>query len=191
MKNWQTKIEKFELPNAVLEQNLVFLGSCFAENIGIKLQRLLQNTSVNQLGIVYNPESLYKIIDRCVGNVQVKESELEENNGLFHHMDFHGSFSHSEPIEVTQKINESLSILKEQLIDAEIIYLSLGTANVFVKRIDDETVNNCHKFPSNLFIRKLLSYSNIVHCLNKITDLLLSLNPDIKNCIYGKPNKTS
>jgi hypothetical protein len=180
MKNWQTHIEDFQLPKVNPEDILIFLGSCFAENIGIKLKKLLPHNLVNPLGIVYNPASILSILQRCRDQAKVVKEELVENDKLFHHPDFHGIFSHFESQQTLKIINTGLEILSEQLSNAKIIYLSLGTAFVFLRKSDQKIVNNCHKLPAAKFIRKLLSYSETKDLLNQITQSILSLNSNVK-----------
>ena len=42
------------------QQKLMMIGSCFAENIGQRMQRLKFQVDLNPFGILYNPQSIAK-----------------------------------------------------------------------------------------------------------------------------------
>jgi hypothetical protein len=48
-------------------------GSCFAEHISQKLDRYKYNVLTNPFGIVYNPVSIARCIERIVHNLLRKE----------------------------------------------------------------------------------------------------------------------
>ena len=72
MSKWQTLIPKLLLMDTFRTQikielqkllithkdTVLFLGSCFAGNIGSRMQNLKFNTIVNPLGVIFNPSSV-------------------------------------------------------------------------------------------------------------------------------------
>ena len=54
----------------------IFVGSCFAENIGNKLVGTKIHTSVNPTGILYNPFSICKSIKNALGGMKYGEDDV-------------------------------------------------------------------------------------------------------------------
>ncbi len=48
------------------DARIVSLGSCFAENIGAKLDYFKFCNETNPFGIIFNPVSLDKVLRRCL-----------------------------------------------------------------------------------------------------------------------------
>ena len=66
---FQTKVE---IPksnfNIAYEDRVMTLGSCFAENIGQRMQKLYFYIDVNPFGVLYNPVSIRNSIDLLIEN---------------------------------------------------------------------------------------------------------------------------
>jgi GSCFA family len=72
---------------------IMMAGSCFTEHISNKLERYKYDIVSNPSGILYNPISLAVSFDR-IARLQFYDSdELVLQDGLYHSMDHHGSFS--------------------------------------------------------------------------------------------------
>ena len=70
-------------------QQILLLGSCFAENIGLWLQQRKFNVDINPFGTLYNPLSIAQSWERIVEGKAIIENELFAFNNLwhsFHHM---------------------------------------------------------------------------------------------------------
>lgn len=151
----------------------LIIGSCFAENIGNRLSGLGFNSVCNPFGVVYNPLSLARQVDRLMqisAGERYKDTDLVEFDGLWHSFDHHGSFSNSNKDAVLASIN-SCSTINTKF---DYIIITLGSAWVYCK--DGEVVANCHKFPAKEFIRKRLSVAECVEALMRT----ISLYPDAK-----------
>ncbi|NOS91126.1 MAG: GSCFA domain-containing protein, partial [Cyclobacteriaceae bacterium] len=61
-----------------------------------------------------------------------------------------------------------------------VVILTYGTAFVYRRNDNHEIVANCHKMPSALFTKELLSAELILHSANETFDLLRKLNPEIR-----------
>ena len=84
------------------------IGSCFAENIGHRLQQYKFPSLLNPFGIVYNPISIQQSILRLINGEGYTSEDLIINQGLFYSFDHHGQFSDTDPIRVLALINQSL-----------------------------------------------------------------------------------
>ena len=75
--------------NISYEDNILTLGSCFAENIGRKLKEVYFETDVNPFGVLYNPVSILKSIELLIENKPFTKIDIFESKGLWQ------SYSHS------------------------------------------------------------------------------------------------
>jgi hypothetical protein len=80
--------------------NIAIHGSCFAENIALKLLNAGLSIDLNSSGIAYNPLSLSQNLNRLLDNQPFNASELFLDNGVYHSFSNHGSFSGIEQDEI-------------------------------------------------------------------------------------------
>ena len=133
------------------------VGSCFSDEIGALMQqRGLQVTS-NPFGTLYNPISIAQALQ--VTN-QKSQISLVFNEGLWHSMAHHGSFSRPTKEETEQVVAESIETMQRALNEANIVIVTFGTAWVYER--NGEVVGNCHKLPEKEFTRRRLSVEEII-----------------------------
>ena len=84
---------------------LLFLGSCFADNIGRKFSDHYFQVTINPLGTLYNPAAIAKVILEL--GLQKSHPELVEYNGVWHSMLHHGAFSGVDKAEVIARCKQS------------------------------------------------------------------------------------
>ncbi|MDH8701643.1 hypothetical protein M2138_000992 [Dysgonomonadaceae bacterium PH5-43] len=157
----------------------IMIGSCFVENISIKLLRAGFDIDVNPFGIMYNPLSIHSTLSDIINKREYTENDLFEHQGIFHSFAHHGKFSgvdkESVLLNINQKIEHSFHFLKQ----AKYLFITFGTARVYYKT-DGMMVANCHKLPARTFTNKRLSV-NEIHCKwNELITLLRTLNPDLR-----------
>jgi hypothetical protein len=168
----------------------VFLqGSCFSENIGLRLQEAGFDTNINPFGILYNPLSISNAVDRIIEKKLYSEGELYFHGGKFHSLDHHGSFQSSTPAVVVQEINDQITAAHDFLKDANVAIITLGTAFVYYHQTSQKAVANCHKIPGTEFEKILLSEKEITDALRIMENRLVSFNPAIQICYTISPVK--
>ena len=181
MQEFRTKIS---IPpydfNMKHSDQILCLGSCFAENIAQKLQRNKFDSLLNPFGILYNPWSISKAINLLLKGKPYTQDQLFNNQGLWHSFDYHGAFSHPDKNEALENINTSFATAQSFLKNTNRLIITLGTANVFVYKKTSEIVANCHKIPGNEFERKRLSIKTIVEKLSSAFEQLKHQNPDLQ-----------
>ena len=64
-------------------KNNLFIGSCFTESIGEKMQQLKFTIDLNPFGILYNPVSIANGIRILMSGKHFSESDLINFNGLW------------------------------------------------------------------------------------------------------------
>lgn len=156
------------------------LGSCFAEQMGGRLERLKFPSLVNPFGIVFNPISIATSLERLLSNQPFMETDLVENQGLWHSFDHHGRFSHPDQSTALEGINQAFTAAKAFLKSTNRLLVTLGTAHVFVLKKTGKVVANCHKIPAGDFERRRLKVEEIVAALSPIFEKLKAELPDLE-----------
>lgn len=157
------------------EDQLFFWGSCFSENISSKLSTYGLDVMANSHGIIFNPVSISKAIEDCVHRKEIIDSELIKNDDVYSHLNFHGDFNALSADEVLENCNSSILSFNQCLNSTKKskVFITLGSAWVYES--NGEIVANCHKLPSDLFNKRMLtieecknSFENIKHHLDKV-----------------------
>ncbi len=162
------------------QSKILFLGSCFAENIGNMLEKSRFRTDINPFGILYNPLSVKKSIEYLLSNKQFTMNDLVRNEGIWHSFAHHGRFSGENAEEVLTAINNRIQFSTQFLLDSYYLFITLGSAWVYFLKSTGDVVSNCHKFQNSIFDRTLISVETIVNELFEVLTLLLQHNPKLK-----------
>ena len=154
---------------------ILFLGSCFADEVGSICRGLGFNTMVNSFGVLYNPVSIANAIQRLHSGEPFSHEEVVKVGE-----EFYCTFSHNTEFwscsenELLERVNDSLAQAHRNFTQSKWIIISLGTAWVYRYRETLDVVANCHKKPSQLFDRFCLTVPSVVTVLS---DMVCS-NPD-------------
>lgn len=180
MHNFRTILNQTDSNFKIRHQDrLLFIGSCFSDNIGSILNNQLFNTSINPTGIIYHPSILVHQFDQLINHSDTSESNTTQKDGKYVHYDYHSSITGSTKANLFQNITESLSTLKKSIIEADIVFISLGSAWGFKHKKTDHLVANCHKQDAAIFEKTLSSHNDLVFAYQTIIKNIQSLNPDI------------
>lgn len=176
-----TKVKIPEFPDKIQHSSSIFLsGSCFTEHIYQKLDRYKFDALSNPFGILYNPVSIARSIERIVHLEFIQQEELVLNNGIYHSMDHHGSFSSKNPEEVIQRANLSIQEAHDKLKSCGFAFISPGTSKIYRYNNTQAVVGNCHKIPASAFTYEHLSLSECEAAIEKIYASIKSLSPNCK-----------
>lgn len=178
---FQTKVE-IPLTNLhITYQNYIMtLGSCFAENIGRKMQEVYFGLDINPFGVLYNPVSIYNSIKLLIEGKPFTKSNLFENNGLWQSFSHSSLFSDSTTGQCLDKINDRFSKAYAFLQKTDYLLITFGTAWVFEEQQSGSVVSNCHKLPANRFVRRRLTVDEIVADYSKLINELSDKFPSLK-----------
>ncbi|NPA68333.1 MAG: GSCFA domain-containing protein [Chlorobi bacterium] len=171
--------EKFDF-DISYDSKMLFAGSCFTENIGRKLEELKFDVLVNPFGIVYNPVSLSESLGMICDKKKFTAEDLFFYNGYWHSFSHHGSFSGPDRQKTLDLINSELKKAHDFLKDADLLFLTFGSAWVYYSVDSKNIVANCHKLPGNNFIKELLAVKDIEISLNKTLEKIKKINKSIK-----------
>nr|WP_238568136.1 GSCFA domain-containing protein [Nonlabens ulvanivorans] len=156
------------------DSSLVFLGSCFTENIGSKMAYHGFKTCVNPFGIIFNPHSLMILLDRSLNDQLFTLEDVDSHFSYLAHSDLNGSTRDA----VLNNLNTAGTLLTQQIKKASHVFITLGTAWIYEHIEQQSIVANCHKQPQVLFQKKLLSINKITDSLNVITSIIQRAQPN-------------
>jgi hypothetical protein len=156
---------------------IVSLGSCFAENMAKKLDYFKFKNTCNPFGIIFNPVSIEKIINKAIE--LFTENDLFFLNERWHCFDVHSDLSNSNKLELLNNLNILIQLTKIQLQEASHIIITYGTSWVYRNIATNEIVANCHKVPQKEFSKEILSVATIENSIQKTLDLIQKINPNV------------
>ncbi len=159
---------------------VMFIGSCFASEIGTKMANGKMNVLINPSGVAYNPVSICNTIDIILENKDFTENDLYKYKGVNLSFSHYTDFSSEDPFSAINKINSATGKASRFLKQARFLIITFGTARVYRFKESNKIVSNCHKLPSSLFSRELLTVENIFSSWNEILNRLHSFNNDLR-----------
>ena len=153
------------------------LGSCFAENISEKFQYFKFQITTNPFGIIFNPVSIEKLINRVVNKIEFTEKDIFFHNDLWHCFEVHSELSNPNKEEFLKFLNLSIFQSYNLLIQTSHLTITYGTSWIYRNIESNEIVANCHKVPQKQFTKELLSIETIEKSIQNTIDLIQKVNP--------------
>jgi hypothetical protein len=148
---------------------LLFLGSCFADEVGVLCKGLGFNAMVNPFGVLYNPASIAQSMERLQNGKPFSRDEvIEVGNGQFCTFSHNTAFWKPSEAVLLEQANKSLAEAHEHFVKAQWIVISLGTSWTFRHKQSGLVVSNCHKLPANQFERVFLPVEQSFKYLSEI-----------------------
>lgn len=160
------------------QHNLLLVGSCFTEQVGAKLAGHKFTVHQNPNGILFNPVSISKSISSYIDNRHYGEDDLFYQNESWNSWQHHSRFSNANKETCLSNINESQTSAYEFLKNADWLLVTLGSAFVYQLN-NNEVVANCHKVPTDKFIKRLLSVDEVLFELQNTIEKTLAFNPSL------------
>ncbi|MEM6892868.1 MAG: GSCFA domain-containing protein [Bacteroidota bacterium] len=171
----QVPLEKGQQP-IDYQSKVLLLGSCFAENMGKKLNYFKFEIQQNPFGILFHPLAIERFLERVVTQKSYTESDVFQHNAIWHCFDAHSRLSSPSKEELLEKLNSTLQRTRAFLEEASHVCITLGTAWVYQHKKNDQTVANCHKVPQTEFEKNLLSPKALIKSLERMVSLLRGMD---------------
>ena len=177
---------KVDIPKSSISidysSKLMFVGSCFAENISRFFVDAKFNCLVNPTGIIYNPLSIRQMVKNVVNQKVYDEHDFFFDGNNYCSYDFHGAYSRGTLQEAIALANNCMTEARAFLQNADVVFITLGTAYVyFLADNPAQPVCNCHKQKPETFIRRLVSVDEVAAALSDIVFNLSSLNSKLSS----------
>lgn len=141
-------------------ERMLFVGSCFADNIGRRFVEDKFRATVNPYGVMYNPASIMHTVKRWTGELVAAQPEASDSGS-----------------DVRQAINEA----------PQTAVFTLGTNHVYILNETGEIVDNCRKRPQRLFTERELSVDECADYLREAITMLRQINPSVRIIITVSP----
>ncbi|OHT47408.1 GSCFA domain-containing protein [Flavobacterium tructae] len=158
---------------------IISVGSCFAENMAEKFDYFKLQNETNPFGIIFNPVSIEKVIQRVVKQEFFTEKDVFFHNERWHCFEVHSDLSHSDRQELLQTLNEAITKTNKQIKEATHLIVTYGTSWIYRNIESNEVVANCHKVPQRQFTKELLTADVIQKSIQNTIRLIYGSNPNI------------
>ncbi len=181
MEQFYTKIDIPKSPFAISLGDVIFsLGSCFATEMSAHFKENLFSVDNNPYGTLYNPLSIIENLTRTIERNDYSKEDFFHYNEMYYSLSHHTGFQGYDSKKLLGKITKNEEKTRLSLKRSNILIITLGTAWYYQLVTSKKTVANCHKLPSKLFERKLLTPANIIIQMEKLMLLLEKRLPQIK-----------
>ena len=144
------------------------IGSCFAAEIGERMEQSGFDICLNPFGTLYNPASIAAAVQRLADPVPFTEKDVifSEPLGRYNSFWHHTRFSSTSPEGFLAGANAALQTSSEVFAKADVCLVTLGTAWVFRHLASGQIVANCNKVPAKEFRRERLTVDEAVAMLS-------------------------
>ena len=154
---------------------ITLLGSCFSDEIALKLKESGFHVSSNPFGTIFHPTALANLI-----LIENFESSILKRDDLYFSWFSAGTIYDLEK----SKLIEKLALIQNELINSiqnsNFLFVTFGTSFAYENESYGSVVANCHKQPPVNFKKVLSTVGEMRHdwemCMSKIYEL----NPDIE-----------
>lgn len=168
------------------QSKILSLGSCFAQTIGQKMVAAKLDCLVNPFGTIFNPRSLGVLMETVLFKDQLEEQLICERDGLYFHYYAHSDLVANSRAELIKNLNSKREEIKVYLEQGTHLIITLGTAWVY-ELSDFGPVANCHKQPSNLFSKRLLTIEEMESRLSALFGNFSRVSPNLKIILTVSP----
>ena len=168
------------------KEPILFLGSCFSDEIATKAKFNGFQVDSNPFGTVFHPLALGRFLLDCLTE-QKSEEFIFQREDLFFTLDASTTVYASSQKDLAVKLTELRNNWLEQLKTASHLFVTFGTAWGYQHIESDVLVANCHKLPSQQFVKSLTSSDEITEVWNLILEKLNDLNPNLTVCFTVSP----
>lgn len=159
---------------------VMFLGSCFADNIGKMVAEKKFEVSINPFGVIYNPLSVKQSLNILLERKEFQKDDLYEFNNQWVSFYHHSKFSSPDRDEVLKKINNRIKKGADFIERTNFLFITFGTAWVYEWKETGKVVSNCHKIPAREFNRRMLNPEEILQAWGEIIEKLHTQLPGLK-----------
>jgi len=179
--NFRTKITDINYDLEIdYKSNLMFLGSCFTENIGNKLKEVKFNVDINPFGILYNPISVANSLNNLIEKKQFTEKDVFYFNERWNSYSHHSRFSNTNKKDTLKNINTRLNKSIDFLKHTDYLFITFGTSWIYELAKTNKVVSNCHKVPAKEFNKRILNVNEITEIYYDLIKSLQIINKNLK-----------
>ncbi|MCT4664580.1 MAG: GSCFA domain-containing protein [Flavobacteriales bacterium] len=168
--NFEWKIEP--------KDSITLLGSCFSDHIGQKLIDHRFDTWSNEIGILFNPVSVFKTVLDAFHQIPTDDTLFTTLYDFWFHHQWHSKVVGESKEELVVKIKKHQEALQKRLLKTNYLIITLGTS--IVRTLDQKICANCHKQPNGQFDKRFLKSDEVHAYFFEFYQTLKRVNPKIK-----------
>lgn len=153
-----------------LNDRILVIGSCFADNIGEKMMHSGMDVCINPFGTLYNPVSVCNSLQRLSSGFHFTPDdcvEMGSGAGLICSFCHHTSFAKKTADEFLANANSVLDKAADFYKSCNKVIITLGTSWCYNLRMTGETVSNCLKRNASEFSRVRLTLEQATAILER------------------------
>lgn len=173
--NFEPERPKFRIHHG---DTLLFLGSCFSDEIAGKAGYHGLKVRSNPFGTVFHPSLLSLFINDSIQGVG--EEKILNRNDIFLSWDANSTVFEYSAVHLAKKLQQIRKNLLLHLKETKAFFITFGSAWAYRFLETDHLVANCHKVPGNQFKKELISIDDMYTQWNFTIQLIRELNPDIE-----------
>lgn len=166
---------------------ILMIGSCFSQNMGILLQENKFVSVQNPFGTIFHPLAISKILELCIHKSVVQNEEFVFSQGVYLHPNFHSNLGDISLEKAVAKTNEVIAITHDYLKRVKYIFITFGTSIGYRLKSKNVIVANCHKLPPYLFTKENVNLETHLTTLIQTIEILKNYNPKAQIILTVSP----
>ncbi len=175
--------------NLEVEEKTLFIGSCFAENIGQKFNELELDAFINPFGVIFHPIPIFQLFDRALSDYFFESKDFFKFQDYWFNYQLSGSCAKFDKNEAVNFANQKLKELKAKITSSDRLFLTFGTS--VLRKISNDPVANCHKQSPELFTKEISTSAEIQKCIRPVLDRIFRINSNLKISLSVSPVRHS
>ncbi|HRH34053.1 MAG TPA: GSCFA domain-containing protein [Catalimonadaceae bacterium] len=164
------------------KDEMVWMGSCFVQNMEPFLTRFQYSALVNPLGVVFHPIVMLRLLEMNANEILEKSFE---GQSVWKNYWLAATFSGSET-SIANAITQAVQIRNVNIKKAGWLVLTMGTA-FWYQHKQLGLVGKCHKQAGNLFEKRRSDLTEIVVQFKQTIENLRIGNPELKVILTVSP----
>jgi len=184
----------FPIPESLLKiehgKQILFLGSCFSDEIALKASYEGFMVDSNPFGTIFHPIAISRFVKETISGSDLSE-RIVDRYGTFLSWDASGTLYDQSESGIVNKMKLLREEMLENVKNAVFSVVTFGSAWGYRLNNSDELVANSHKFPGSNFTKELTPIDEIVFQWENIIGQLKDLNPKLNICFTVSPVRHS
>ena len=139
---------------------MVSYGSCFSDRIANKLSESGFQIESNPYGVAFDPISVANQVQSKTGRI------FQASSDVFKSWDTQGFVLAKNEVELSEKLDILNTDNNRRVEEADVVFITFGSAWAYVLNEDKSVVANCHKQDQSKFEKTLIDIDSIVEVWN-------------------------
>lgn len=175
---FRTEVNITPSPDKIEIEDAVFsIGSCFASEMSLLLQKGQLQTLSNPYGTLFNPYSVMVALQHLHDCQYYRDEDLITFGGNYISLDHYTGFDTGYAHQTLEKINRKIDEGNQFLQHAKWVLVTYGSAFIYDFLPKRKPAANCHRIPQKFFNKRMLSHEELLHSVQESILLLKDICP--------------